>query len=478
MDGVIDLDSVDLPPAIPSSYPHLAPLDRDGLRRIDGAISTTDGISPRGMSTTTTTTPTTARRRAGRAARPAVPPPDAADIIDIDEIPDPPQHQTRDDIAEVSRTMEIFGCSETAARRLMGRGYPVSDAPVPDDAATSTRAAAAAARRGDGDAVRTVRVGGGIGDNLHSRLAIIRRDAVPPSQRQTRSTTSINTNSPNHPRRPAQTAPEWPSAALFERRIYEGLRTIDLARASRRVVPIASMRYRVGDPAMSRRAHRYAGHSHSHHHHHPLPLSDEELLMLGGLFDEHPPEDFVEPELHYGGGRLDVPIRHRDGREFTYGQLMQEIDPLVDDEIIRLMRDRSRSRSTNHAEIKRAPTVPPASKHFTRMVRAGRKLRCAECEWELGAPSQEFAEAAKAVKEYNEVPEAERIGTAPKMPQGVDAQRKMFAGKCGHVYCGGCMKKHRTLIRRPRKDGASGACVVEGCNTNISGPRAMIEMFC
>ena len=58
---------------------------------------------------------------------------------------------------------------------------------------------------------------------------------------------------------------------------------------------------------------------------------------------------------------------------------------------------------------------------------------------------------------------------------GVDSlQRSVWAGKCGHVYCGECAAK----LRMGRATGAKRQlCVVEGCKSSVGGTRNMFEVF-
>ncbi|KAI9751403.1 MAG: hypothetical protein M1835_001220 [Candelina submexicana] len=60
-------------------------------------------------------------------------------------------------------------------------------------------------------------------------------------------------------------------------------------------------------------------------------------------------------------------------------------------------------------------------------------------------------------------------------------ERQVFVAKgCGHVYCGYCTKNRKSKKGKKMESAKSAPfskCVVEGCTTSLSAPKAMIQVF-
>ncbi|KAK9381798.1 uncharacterized protein V2V93DRAFT_200406 [Kockiozyma suomiensis] len=437
--SVIDLDSVEAPASPSLSLNGQA--DGGDRLRANRYMS----LSAGGLILPTSTSEAAARQRtASRSASQLTPTPSAPEIIDIDELPDiPPQFpRTRSESRLHSHSPAYISVirqaesPQSSARRLplpssvtrLLRSQNRTSSFWEDVMGTASSPWENQSSRTEHPAIRgtsrTIRVGGGIGDNIHSRLAVIRREARN-TQRAVHALGSETINS-------------------FQR---HGQRHHILG-GGRRVIPIASTRQRVGESlASNRRMHRHVSN---------IPGFAFEDLRLYGSFDDTAPPDFQRPNLNYDDEFRDLfalAFDNINARLYAGGQEEEYV-------------------------ASKPPKLSPPTRRYTRMVRKGRQLRCSECEWLLGVPSEAYEKAARAIKEYNELKEEDRPLPAPKMPEGLDLQRKMFAGRCGHVYCGMCANKHKKPIRRPRKDGVTGTCVAEGCAQNISGAKAMIEMFC
>ena len=68
--------------------------------------------------------------------------------------------------------------------------------------------------------------------------------------------------------------------------------------------------------------------------------------------------------------------------------------------------------------------------------------------------------------------------TCPKCSKSLgigehEVQRSIWAGKCGHVYCGNCP----IFVRATKVKTQAGRCVVQGCTRNIAGEKGLFELY-
>ncbi|KAK9374879.1 uncharacterized protein V1513DRAFT_63011 [Lipomyces chichibuensis] len=190
-------------------------------------------------------------------------------------------------------------------------------------------------------------------------------------------------------------------------------------------------------------------------HGRPRSSADVEQLdrLQDGFLDEAP-RAFVRPHLDYGTFDDDHEWSFENFDDDFLAEAAEMAAGMAAAEAIALRR------RTEEARVSvTKPTVPPPRKGYTRMISSGTKLVCPDCDHILGAPSQS-AEEEK--------------GLRPN-PKPRDIHRTIWAGKCGHVYCGKCAAKYRKA-RRGRKD-CVGLCLAPGCKQNLTGARGMFEIF-
>ncbi|KAK9248982.1 hypothetical protein V1506DRAFT_563979 [Lipomyces tetrasporus] len=185
----------------------------------------------------------------------------------------------------------------------------------------------------------------------------------------------------------------------------------------------------------------------------------EQLDRLQEGFLDGAPRAFVRPHLDYGA--------FDDGHDwsidnFDVDYLAEAAEVAAGMAAAEAMALRRRAEETRVNVTK--PAVAPPRKGYTRMISSGTRLVCPDCNHILGAPSKPSQEVRKD--------EDEDVGSSPKAR---DIDRTIWAGKCGHVYCGKCAAKYRK-VRRGRKQSV-GICVVPGCKQNLTGARGMFELF-
>ncbi|KAK9448195.1 uncharacterized protein V1518DRAFT_419937 [Limtongia smithiae] len=181
----------------------------------------------------------------------------------------------------------------------------------------------------------------------------------------------------------------------------------------------------------------------------------EAEVFLGG------PPGFRRPEPNYGA-YLQAGLQHGTSRDLDEFMLALEEEDL-----------RANQAAVNLESPIKAP-LPP-QRGYTRMVRSGRKLICAECSNELGA-SRKRKTSANEPDDATDRSQDATGGNKSAFSAEPDIAKRIFMAKCGHVYCGECAERHRKQVRRGKRH-SSCVCVVDGCYDNISGPRNMIELF-
>uniref|UniRef100_A0A060TDW6 ARAD1D10758p n=1 Tax=Blastobotrys adeninivorans TaxID=409370 RepID=A0A060TDW6_BLAAD len=108
-------------------------------------------------------------------------------------------------------------------------------------------------------------------------------------------------------------------------------------------------------------------------------------------------------------------------------------------------------------DIKDKPPSPsPARDGYTRSIKPDLKLMCCKCDTELG-------------EGYDEQ-QAEQ-----KSETDLLLSKRIFFSRCGHVYCGVCVKNYTS---RPHKKGERRPkCVVEGCEGFLTGRSKFTEIY-
>ena len=100
---------------------------------------------------------------------------------------------------------------------------------------------------------------------------------------------------------------------------------------------------------------------------------------------------------------------------------------------------------------------------------------CCQCNRELGGPSvktQASASSGNDGEPTGSTSSSLTLLVADKtLNEKKDEGRRIWAGKCGHVYCGVCAVEKRKTKARKRE----GKCIV--CGQAVSGPRGMFEIF-
>ncbi|KAK9323391.1 hypothetical protein V1517DRAFT_320624 [Lipomyces orientalis] len=183
----------------------------------------------------------------------------------------------------------------------------------------------------------------------------------------------------------------------------------------------------------------------------------EQLDRLQNGFLDGAPRAFVRPHLDYGAFDDDHDWSIDNFDDDYLAEAAEVAAGMAAAEVMALRR-RAEETRVNIAK----PAVPPPRKGYTRMISSGTRLVCPDCNHILGAPS----------KPSQEVPKDEDERSSPN---ATDIHRTIWAGKCGHVYCGNCATKYRKA-RRGRKQ-TVGICVVPGCKQNLTGARGMFELF-
>ncbi|KAK9463624.1 uncharacterized protein V1516DRAFT_683167 [Lipomyces oligophaga] len=244
-----------------------------------------------------------------------------------------------------------------------------------------------------------------------------------------------------------------------------------------------------------------------------IPVRSE-TADAGNLFERQPSgvlELFLDARPRAGSSLIPY---------YFMGQMYHEglSDPLVS------IAFESQTRSRNLQSSIRTPKPPvlaEARSHFTRSLKPGLKVVCAECKSELGSPDSRCPDVNESdskqtrlttsteIFEFglkqSETEEAVNSGAAKdpselKKPLGAEKgqdiavneqevirqkrQKQIFVAKCGHVYCGRCASTHLRYVRpnrRPKRGGTgSGStrdCVVNGCEQNITGQRGMFQVY-